>query len=215
VELSGAQTKEKQPFYEKWYSFCRFVLKLAALNFLWMGFTLVGGVLFGIGPATIGLYTVLRQLIRGNVDVRVWRTFWAAYRTKFRAHALLGCGYAVTGIVLVTNLMAYPQFFSRVFFGGVFFFYLVSAAYLWPLLVHFELHNQKITQYIKSSLIIGVSYLQYTLMMFVALAVIGVLMLFHFGITLFFFVSVTGGIIMWFTHRVFTLVDQSRVEVSP
>jgi uncharacterized membrane protein YesL len=81
---------------------------IAALNFAWLLFTLLGGVAFGLAPSTVTASTLVRRRARGDV-VRPFTEFWAVYRAEFiRANALLlPVGLAMAGLLLSW------QYFSR------------------------------------------------------------------------------------------------------
>ncbi|NEE00891.1 YesL family protein [Phytoactinopolyspora halotolerans] len=78
-------------------------LRLFQLHLLWLGWTLVGGVVLGVFPATAAVYAVLRKdLMRGGDDgggqggaraaprARLRTEFRAAWRREFRAANCLG-----------------------------------------------------------------------------------------------------------------------------
>ena len=58
------------------YRFCEWVMRLAYLNLLWIGFTLAGAVIFGLAPATAAMFAVTRQWTLGKTDVPVFQTFF-------------------------------------------------------------------------------------------------------------------------------------------
>ncbi|MED4040800.1 YesL family protein [Niallia taxi] len=72
------------------YRFCEWVTRLAYLNLLWGLFTLCGLVVFGIGPSTVAMYSVSRQWLLGNTDIRIFSSFFAAFKQEFRKANLLG-----------------------------------------------------------------------------------------------------------------------------
>jgi len=186
---------------ERWYQFCLFVLRLFYVNLLWILFTLLGFVLFGIGPATVSMLAVQRQLIRGNEEVKIFLVFMENFKNHFKEASFLGIAYIFVGIVLATNIIGIQNFFARVFFMLVSFFYLISLAYIGPIFVHFDIKGFR--SKIKASLILGFSYLQYTLVMFLALAVAYVGILLHYGLLTFFGASIGGYIVMRFANTVF------------
>lgn len=81
---------------------CTEVVWAARLNLLWLTFTLAGGVVLGLGPATVAAYTLARRHARGE-SFQAWSEFWAVYRREFVRGSLLVLPMAVLAIVLVGN----------------------------------------------------------------------------------------------------------------
>jgi uncharacterized membrane protein YesL len=83
---------------------CEEVLWAARLNLVWLVFTLAGGVILGVGPATLAAYTLARRHTRGE-SFHVWMEFWAVYRRDFFRGNLLVLPMAVAAVLLVGNLL--------------------------------------------------------------------------------------------------------------
>ncbi|MFI6322785.1 YesL family protein [Nonomuraea sp. NPDC050556] len=96
----------------------------ARLNLLWFLGTLAGGVVLGVGPATVAAYTLARRHAQGE-SFSPWRAFFAAYRREFRRGSLLVLPLAVCFLV-TTNVV-------------VLLLLAVITAYLLPMYVHFDL----------------------------------------------------------------------------
>jgi uncharacterized membrane protein YesL len=115
----------------------------ARLNLLWTVFTLAGGVVAGIGPATLAAYTVARRHASGEV-FPVWATFGAAYRREFGRGCAVVLPLAGAAVLLVTNFF---WFASRGPAGtpgrlttlAALAALAVITAYLLPMLVHYDL----------------------------------------------------------------------------
>ncbi|MBJ4025770.1 DUF624 domain-containing protein [Salmonella enterica subsp. enterica serovar Derby] len=58
------------------YRFCEWLMRLAYLNLLWIGFTLAGAVIFGLAPATAAMFAVTRQWTLGKTVSRCFRRFF-------------------------------------------------------------------------------------------------------------------------------------------
>jgi uncharacterized membrane protein YesL len=82
------------------YSLTEWITKFAYLNILWICFTLLGLVVFGLLPATVSLFTILRKLIMGDYEISILQTFWTTFRNEFFKSNLLGAVFAgMAGIV--------------------------------------------------------------------------------------------------------------------
>ncbi|MFD2351644.1 extracellular solute-binding protein [Nonomuraea ferruginea] len=83
---------------------CSEVVWAARLNVLWIVFTLLGGVVLGLGPATVAAYTLARRHARGE-SIHALPEFWRVYRREFVRASLLVLPLAVVATVLVGNLL--------------------------------------------------------------------------------------------------------------
>ncbi|GAE92818.1 hypothetical protein JCM21714_1838 [Gracilibacillus boraciitolerans JCM 21714] len=168
------------------------IAKVAYLNLLWVGFTLLGLVVAGLFPATAATFTVTRKWVTGYTDIPLFKTFWKAFRQSLVQSNILG--YLIAGmayilyldflfITVVANnyvmLLTIPFLFVTIL-------YLLTAFYIFPVYVYFDM---KVIQVIKSSLFIMVLNPVPTLIM--ALGMFGITyLLWHFqGLALFFSMS--------------------------
>ncbi|WP_054705945.1 DUF624 domain-containing protein [Bacillus sp. JCM 19041] len=90
-----------------WGSFYRvsvFISKLAYVNALWIGFTLLGLIVFGAAPATVALFTVTRAWVNKEWDVPVFKTFWSIYKEEFWRANASGIALFAVGFLLYWNL---------------------------------------------------------------------------------------------------------------
>ncbi|MCH1625458.1 YesL family protein [Fredinandcohnia quinoae] len=190
---------------ERWNFICIRILQLAYLNLLWFSFTLLGLVLFGIGPATFAMFTVIRKWIRGNADVAIFPTYWKAYRENFKETASIGLLYAVIGLILYTDLLYVQSLWLRIILLMVSICYLISSLYIFPVIAHYDWKS--VVLKIKCSFLFGISYFQYSLMLIVILGVMCVIQIIVPGLLLFFGISGGGYVIMWFANQVFMRME--------
>lgn len=59
------------------------IAKLALLNVLWILFTLLGGVLLGIGPATYSVYSLIRKKLRMGDIAKIVSSFYEEWKKSF------------------------------------------------------------------------------------------------------------------------------------
>ncbi|WP_336208906.1 YesL family protein [Nonomuraea sp. LPB2021202275-12-8] len=116
---------------------------MAQLNLLWIVFTLAGGVLFGLGPATVAAYTLARRHARGE-SIHAWTEFWHVYRREFVRGSLLILPVAALATVLFGNYLylsalgpgsgalRMATFVALLALAGV-------GTYLGPLYAHYDL----------------------------------------------------------------------------
>ncbi|MDM5299145.1 YesL family protein [Bacillus pumilus] len=199
---------------------CEWVMRLAYTNVLWLLFTLLGLGLFGFMPATTALFSVMRKWIQGHEQVKVFRTFWKVYREEFFRSNLIGVILLIVGTIIYvdlayiypTSLLLHVLRFAIYIFG---FLYLVSLFYIFPLLAHYDWKKRL---YFKFSLLLGISYLQYTLSMLVFSGLLFVLFAYLPGIVPFFSLSILAYVHMWLAYQVFQKVEfeseQEPVDVK-
>ena len=115
----------------------------ARLNLLWTVFTLAGGVLLGVGPATVAAYTVARRHACGEA-FPVWSTFAAVWRREFGRGSLVVLPLAGAAALLVTNYAYFASLGStatalRLTTLAALTVLALIATYLLPMLVHYDM----------------------------------------------------------------------------
>ncbi|MEV4578963.1 DUF624 domain-containing protein [Nonomuraea jabiensis] len=122
---------------------CSELIWAVQLNLMWIVFTLAGGVIGGLGPATVAAYTLARRRAR-NESFHGWAEFWTVYRREFVRASLLVLPVAALATVLVGNYLYFAVqgpgsgALRIVTFAAL----LVLAAvgtYIGPLYAHYEL----------------------------------------------------------------------------
>lgn len=85
---------------------CLWTYRLALLNLLWIGLSAAGLIIFGIFPATVAMFAVVRRWMTAapGEEVTIVRTFWAVYRSELFQANCLGLGVVVLGGALYTDV---------------------------------------------------------------------------------------------------------------
>lgn len=140
------------------YHLCKWISHFFYLNLLWVGFTLLGGGVFGIFPSTVALFTMARKTTLGDEEFPIFQTFWQTFKKElFRANSL-GWFITIIGLIWYFDLHFFRQFEGNfyivlnVFMVVVGLVFIVLLLYILPVYVHYEL---KFFQYIKQALTIG------------------------------------------------------------
>ena len=140
------------------YNLCKWITHFAYLNVLWIGFTLLGGIVFGILPSTVALFTIARKTSIGEEEFPVFQTYFTTFKKElFRANGL-GWFIIAIGLVWYFDLYFFRQFDGNlyvalnIFMVVVGLIYIVLLLYILPVYVHYDL---KLFQYIKQALTIA------------------------------------------------------------
>lgn len=79
------------------------VVRLVWLNFWWTALTLLGGIVLGLGPATLAAHTIGERWARGERDLPVGRVMWAQWRRYWGlANTVTLLATALIGALLAT-----------------------------------------------------------------------------------------------------------------
>jgi len=135
------------------------MIELAYINLLWIFFTLVGLIAFGIFPATAAMFAVVRKLIRDEEKFKILPTFWTLFRTDFLKTNGFGLIFLVIGYCFYYNFYFLQLNSGELqFLFPVLIFILISSIitllFFFPVYVHF---NLKFFQYLKQSFLIAIT----------------------------------------------------------
>ena len=187
------------------------ILNLVYVNFLWWLFTLLGVGLFGAGPATYALVSILRQWMRGNTNIPIFSSYWKYYKESFKESMITSWIYVLIGYVLVIDLLYVTNWYLKVCLIIICFLFFLSAIFIYPLMAHYNWKG--IFFRIKMSFIFGFSCLQYSLLLFVVIgATYWTAITFFPGILTFFGISFLFYVIAWTANQVFTRIELQNTE---
>lgn len=140
------------------YSILEWIMWLIYLNILWIVATIMGLGLFGFFPATVSLFTIIRQLLLKE-ETSITKTFFQTYKREF---------FKANGVGFVLFIIAYILYMDLLFLDTIqnmffYFFqialiivsilYVITLIYIFPVYVHFKL---KFIQYFKHAFLIGI-----------------------------------------------------------
>jgi uncharacterized membrane protein YesL len=203
-------------FWGGFYTISQFVARLAYINLMWICFTLLGGIIFGFMPATVAVFTLIRKWRRDRDDLPVFRTFWQCYKKEFMKSNLLGLLLLLLGYLLYLNLTLLQTdvlVFAILRYVMLFFciLFMIMTLFLFQVYAHY---NLKPLLYLKTALLIGLTYPH-----FVALMVLGIILLQYLlmlipGIIPFFSVSLLAYMMTWIAEVVFKKLDNKEDTVK-
>lgn len=154
------------------YNVVEWITRFAYLNVLWVLFTLLGGVIVGFFPSTTSMFAIVREWLKGDTDIPLFKTFWKHYRVEFFKSNLLG-----VFVTLIVGIIALDIFYIQSndndlltwTYLPLFAFMLLFTMflfYLFPSFVHF---NLTLGQVIKNSFFIMLINPITTLLIFLCL----------------------------------------------
>ena len=190
---------------EKLNAICILLLKLVYVNALWLLCTLCGGVIFGIGPATYAAVSVCRQWVRGK-DVPVASTFWHYVKEGYKEATTVSLLYMFAGTVLIVDLLFVTQWYVKGLLFLLLFAYGLSLLFIFPVMANYDVKGMFFK--IKTAFWIGLSFLQYSLVTTLLIAVFyGLFWSIFPGILVFLGASLPLFLLAWMGNQVFTRME--------
>ncbi|NQD66890.1 YesL family protein [Bacillus haikouensis] len=190
------------------------MLKLAYLNLLWILFTFTGLVMFGLFPATIAMFAIVRKWLHREDEVPVFHTFWAVYKKEFiqsNGYSLLfiGIGYILYYDFTFISLNSGRLTFLVPVLVLILIGYIITLLFFFPVYVHFDLPFFKT---LKQTLLIALTSPFEAIQILVASSLLyGAASLLP-GIIPLFTGSVLSLAVMWISLRAFEKVEKRKMN---
>ncbi|MFC4402997.1 YesL family protein [Gracilibacillus xinjiangensis] len=189
------------------------ITRLAYLNMLWIIFSIVGFIIFGLFPATTAMYAVERKWIRGNTSFAILPYFWSVYKKNFKDSNFIGLPFLLICSLIWINLQI-TEYMSP-FIGNVLLFFLFSLCflliivflYVFPTFTHYDV---RLIETIIFSFIIALSAPLQTILIIVNVLGFFLITLVFPGVFFLFAGSATSLITMWFAYRAMTRIETQR-----
>ncbi|MCC4722980.1 DUF624 domain-containing protein [Salinicoccus sp. RF5] len=163
------------------YRILEWIMRLAYVQLLWVVFTLIGLVAFGLFPATFSVFHVVRRWLRGDTDVSISKTFIGHYKAHFFKSNLLGLcvifGVALIAVNLIFIDVTAPGdlMLIHILLFAVILLYALFLFYLFPAFVHFE---GSILKVVRNAFLFMLISPVHTALMAVSLAALGAIFYF-------------------------------------
>lgn len=142
------------------------IMKLCLINFLWIFFSCLGGLVLGVFPSTAAMLKIIHLLILKE-DPPIIKTFWKNFknyfwRSNFTGLILILISYFFyLDLSLIKNMTGWIQFFySPILIMAI--IYGLSTIYVFPLLVIYKIQAINL---LKNSFLLLVIYPIYTFLM--------------------------------------------------
>ena len=202
-------------FMGKVYQGLDLFMKIAYVNLLWILFTVIGLVIFGVVPASVALLSVIRKWLMKDTDIAIFSTFFRVYKKEFIRSNIAGFFFMLIFIIL------YIHFSYSLLVGGLLqviltigfvingMLALVTLIYFFPVYVHYDL---TLVDYFKRSFLVGMINIHFILMILICLVVIYSFFIFSPGYVGLFLPILVGIPIMAVTLISFNKIDRRKIE---
>nr|WP_263324413.1 YesL family protein [Neobacillus sp. Marseille-Q6967] len=197
------------------YALTEWITRFAYVNLLWVGFSLMGLVLFGISPATVAMFTVIRKWIMGESDIPVFGTFWDTFKKEFLRSNGLGIVLALLAGIIYIDLyfmkIGNSLQLTHIPLYLIIFAIIMTVLYIFPVYVHY---NVTVVQLFKNSFFIMLVNPVSNIMILIGFVAAIFVMKFLPALLFFFGGSISAGIIMAACYLAFQKIEKKQKEAQ-
>ncbi|WP_174612965.1 YesL family protein [Virgibacillus ihumii] len=193
------------------YSIMEWVTRFAYVNLLWITFTVAGGVILGIFPATTAMFAVVRKWLTGNAEIPIFKTFWNFFKSDFLKSNLLGLFITGLGAIIVVDFLFIQvnvDDLLRLTYLPLYAFmilFLLFLFYIFPAFVHYDL---KLGKTIKNAFLIMLISPLHSFLIVVCLVSVYFIMEALPALPFIFGASTYAFITMWLCLNTFTKIEK-------
>ncbi len=199
------------------YAATEWITRFAYVNLLWIGFSILGLVVFGFFPATISMFAITRKWAMGETDIPIFQTFLNTYKSEFIKSNCLGAIIAIILGLIVFNLVLIQNMgngFFEVIQIPIYMFMFAAGLtilFMFSVYVHYEL---TLLQIIKNSFLMMIIHPIENLVIISGLAAVFFVVKFVPGLGFFFAGSISAAIVMATCYLVFKKVDKRKQLIT-
>lgn len=195
-------------FQSKFYQYMDKFSDFVILNLIWLIMCIPIVTIF---PATAAMFSVIRKWIVKK-EVHDSSSFFMLFKENLKQGFSIGLVWSLLGTILVTNLIivqhmnGYLYVFSNFVFCFIFFLYLCTSIYLFPVMVHYKLTW---TAVIKTSFLLSISqFIKTILAMLVFILMCFLIIIFPFLFFILF--SAAAYMIYLICHKAFEEIEKIK-----
>ena len=193
------------------------IMHLVLLQIYWIIGTLMGGVILGIIPSSIALFSSIRKLFRDSLEFNLKTYFIHEYKTNFKFSLLLNVWYMLVlliSFIYIEYLTATRNSwlaYTHIPLYVILFFLALLSIYLIPVYVHYEIRLVHLLPTTATILLTGIKWILPLILSLITIALIFI----RFSITIIFFgISLPAFIVFYFTYRAFSDFDLKREQAE-
>lgn len=189
---------------------CETILNLAIVNFYWFVFSLLGGVIFGIGPSTIAIFSLIRKWLRGEKNFSIFKEYWNYFKSNFIKGNIITFLITFSIVALIICLRYYQtvnNLLGNILTLFVFLLMLlcfIITIYIFPVYVNYDVNLKKT---LSNSIIIATINPVQTILMLVAVVLIYTIGINIPGLLFFFGISTLSYSLSWLAHKAFNNME--------
>lgn len=141
--------------------------KIGYLNLLWIGFSLLGLIIFGVGPSTYALTKYYDRWLRCQEEPPVFKSFWQFYKERFKQS--LVASWIVLGMIyiLVINIFNATVWYVQVANILMLLMTVIGSTFLYSAMA--ALNFTTLRAVFRASAMMGIGYLHYTIILWTAI----------------------------------------------
>lgn len=199
--------------FKKIYVWTEWVMYLFLLQIFWLGGTIIGGIIFGVVPASIALLSSIRKLHREPQELNLVSYFIKEYRLNFKISLVLTFWYFIAislGFVYLQFIRATTDTwlaYTHILLYVILFLVFLLFLYLIPVYVHYEISLKNLLPTTGAIMVTG---MKWNLPLLLSLTAISLIFI-RFSIVFFFFGSSSSAfVVSYFTKRAFNDFDLKR-----
>lgn len=184
------------------------------LQLMWIGFTLLGLVIFGVSPATVGLFSVMRKKLQGEDSLRaLTRAYWTTYKKEFVNANKIGVILIILGYFLTINYQVVSMMngtmglFMLTLLVMITVMYAVMVLNIFQVFAHYEL---PFSRYFSASLLLSISFPIQMIGSMMGLYAFYRVFLVIPGLLPFFGISIAVLFLTWMSSQIFKMKDESE-----
>ncbi|MCH1624359.1 YesL family protein [Fredinandcohnia quinoae] len=199
------------------YSISEWVLRLVYVNLLWIFFSMVGLFIFGLFPATIAMFAVVRKWVYKETEIPVFKTFWTTYKSEFMKSNALGLVFFMISLILYFNMniihATTVPLFKLLYIPNlvIILLFVLTFLYVIPVFVHFEVPLVKV---IKDAFFLMILNPKATFCMVTLSGTLCFILVKFPGLLPFFSGSLLAYLLMWFSKYVFLKIESTTNNVA-
>lgn len=197
------------------FTLTEWITKFAYLNLLWMLFSLIGLLFFGIFPATVAMFAVIRKWLLGQSDIAIFPYFWKIYKQEFLKSNLMGLVVAFFAMILYVDLlfMQTNSNLTLVLLHVPLYLFIFSCVltllYLFPVYVHYD---TKFVQTFKNAFLTMIIHPLHNLAMVSGIALTCFALSYIPGLAFFFGSSFIAYMIMGTCYDAFKKIEDKKKD---
>ncbi|MGM0523414.1 MAG: YesL family protein [Bacillota bacterium] len=201
----------------KLYEVSEYITTLAYLNLLWLFFTLIGGVILGIHPATATLFITLRRCRKEDVYAVDFKSFKRDFKNEFKKANVIGVYLTgvlallvVNGALLFTNEAIVHPVIAVVYVLSI-VLAIILLIYVYAVYEYFDKPAHTIIAY---AIIIGMANPLVTVPLILLVMLLSAAIYSTSGLPIFFGVSATAFVIVKYASGIFLRLENKALATD-